>query len=51
MNVNVWDINEHVQALIRSRLPIDRAALTDRDTPLDSLAGEPTTHDAGSEAS
>lgn len=43
MNVNVWDVNEHVQALIRSRQPIDVAALTDPDTPLDSLAGELTT--------
>ena len=24
MNVNVWDVNEHVQALIRSRQPVDR---------------------------
>ena len=29
MNVNVWDVNEHVQALIRSRKQIDVAALTD----------------------
>ena len=42
MNVNVWDVNEHVQALIRSRRPVDVAALTDTDTPLDSLVGEPT---------
>jgi 3-phenylpropionate/trans-cinnamate dioxygenase ferredoxin reductase subunit len=42
MNVNVWDVNEHVQALIRSRQPIDVAALTDPDTPLESLAGELT---------
>ena len=39
MNVNVWEVNEHVQALIRSRAPIGRAALVDRDTPLDTLAG------------
>jgi 3-phenylpropionate/trans-cinnamate dioxygenase ferredoxin reductase subunit len=37
MNVNVWDVNEHIQALIRSRQAIDRGALTDPDTPLDSL--------------
>jgi 3-phenylpropionate/trans-cinnamate dioxygenase ferredoxin reductase component len=37
MNVNVWDVNEHVQTLIRSRQTIDVAALTDPDTPLDSL--------------
>ena len=41
MNVNVWDVNEHVQALIRSRQPADAAALADPDTPLGSLVGEP----------
>ncbi len=41
MNVNVWDVNDHVQALIRSRRPVDVGALTDPDTPLDSLHGEP----------
>ncbi|MGN6870035.1 MAG: NAD(P)/FAD-dependent oxidoreductase [Solirubrobacteraceae bacterium] len=43
MNVNVWDVNEHVQALIRSRQAVDVAALTDSDTPLESLAGQPAT--------
>jgi 3-phenylpropionate/trans-cinnamate dioxygenase ferredoxin reductase subunit len=43
MNVNVWDVNEHVQALIRSRQPVEVGALTDPDTPLESLAREPTT--------
>jgi 3-phenylpropionate/trans-cinnamate dioxygenase ferredoxin reductase subunit len=43
MNVNVWDVNEHVQALIRSRRPVDVAALSDPDTPLESLTGNPTT--------
>jgi 3-phenylpropionate/trans-cinnamate dioxygenase ferredoxin reductase component len=37
MNVNVWDVNEHVQALIRSRRQVDVAALTDAGTPLESL--------------
>jgi 3-phenylpropionate/trans-cinnamate dioxygenase ferredoxin reductase component len=37
MNVNVWDVNEHVQALIRSGAPVDVAALRDPDTPLESL--------------
>jgi hypothetical protein len=41
MNVNVWDVNEHVQALIRSRQQIDAGALRDSDTPLESLAGQP----------
>jgi 3-phenylpropionate/trans-cinnamate dioxygenase ferredoxin reductase component len=38
MNVNVWDVNEHVQALIRSREAVDSGALSDPHTPLESLA-------------
>jgi 3-phenylpropionate/trans-cinnamate dioxygenase ferredoxin reductase subunit len=41
MNVNVWDVNEHVQTLIRSRRQVDTNALRDPDTPLESLAGQP----------
>ena len=41
MNVNVWDVNEHVQALIRSRRQVDVAALRDADTPLESLVAKP----------
>jgi 3-phenylpropionate/trans-cinnamate dioxygenase ferredoxin reductase component len=37
MNVNVWDVNEHVQALVRARQEIDVTALTDPDAPLASL--------------
>ncbi len=40
MNVNVWDVNEHVQALIRSRREVDPAALRDRDTSLAELVGK-----------
>jgi 3-phenylpropionate/trans-cinnamate dioxygenase ferredoxin reductase subunit len=40
--VNVWDVNEHVQALIRARRSVDVSALTDPSTSLDSLVGEPT---------
>jgi 3-phenylpropionate/trans-cinnamate dioxygenase ferredoxin reductase subunit len=40
MNVNVWDVNQHVQALIRSRRALDAGALADPDTPLESLAPE-----------
>jgi 3-phenylpropionate/trans-cinnamate dioxygenase ferredoxin reductase component len=43
MNVNVWDVNEHIQGLIRSRQTVDLAALSDRDTPLDSLVALPAT--------
>jgi 3-phenylpropionate/trans-cinnamate dioxygenase ferredoxin reductase component len=42
MNVNVWDVNEQVQALIRSRQPVEVGELTDPEIPLDSLVGEPT---------
>jgi 3-phenylpropionate/trans-cinnamate dioxygenase ferredoxin reductase subunit len=37
MNVNVWDVNDDIQALIRSRSPIDAGALADADTPLGLL--------------
>jgi 3-phenylpropionate/trans-cinnamate dioxygenase ferredoxin reductase component len=40
MNVNVWDVNQHVQELIRSRRQVDVSALTDPDTPLESLVAE-----------
>ena len=40
MNVNVWDVNQHVQDLIRSRRQVDVEALVDPGTPLELLAGE-----------
>ena len=36
MNVNVWDVNQHIQELIRSRRPVDPQVLADPGTPLDS---------------
>jgi 3-phenylpropionate/trans-cinnamate dioxygenase ferredoxin reductase subunit len=41
MNVNIWDVNDSIQGLIRSRQAVDVAALTDLGTPLDSLLGQP----------
>jgi 3-phenylpropionate/trans-cinnamate dioxygenase ferredoxin reductase subunit len=38
MNVNVWDVTDDIQELVRSRATIDRARLTDTDVPLDELA-------------
>jgi 3-phenylpropionate/trans-cinnamate dioxygenase ferredoxin reductase subunit len=38
MNINVWDVNEQVQGLIRSRQTVDVSALTDIDTPLGEVA-------------
>lgn len=37
MNVNVWDVNEQVQELIRSGLRIDPARLKDPEVPLEDL--------------
>ena len=37
MNVNVWDVTEPIEALIRSQEPLDLSALADPDVPLDDL--------------
>jgi NADPH-dependent 2,4-dienoyl-CoA reductase/sulfur reductase-like enzyme len=37
MNVNVWDVNDDIQALIRSATPVEAARLTDPDVPLTDL--------------
>ncbi len=39
MNVNIWDVNDALAGLVRSRKPVDPAALADQGTPLESLAG------------
>lgn len=49
MNVNVWDVNETVQRLIRSRAVIDRAKLVDPAVPLESLAGPADPADTAAE--
>ena len=38
MNVNVWDVNDAIQALVRSGRAVDTGALSDEATPLESLA-------------
>ena len=38
MNVNVWDVTDAIQALVRSGQPADIAALCDPAIPLDTLA-------------
>ena len=40
MNVNVWDVNETVQRLIRSERVVSREELADPGVPLDALAGD-----------
>ena len=39
MNVNVWDVTDPIQQLIRSRRQVQAARLADPDTPLELLAG------------
>jgi 3-phenylpropionate/trans-cinnamate dioxygenase ferredoxin reductase component len=38
MNVNVWDVNEHLQELVRSGATVDADRLRDSEVPLDELA-------------
>ena len=38
MNVNVWDVADHIQRLIRDRVPVDDHALADPDISLEDLA-------------
>jgi 3-phenylpropionate/trans-cinnamate dioxygenase ferredoxin reductase component len=37
MNVNVWDVTDTLQRLIRSGVPVDERRLGDQSTPLDDL--------------
>jgi 3-phenylpropionate/trans-cinnamate dioxygenase ferredoxin reductase component len=41
MNVNLWDVNDDIQALVRASQPVDKAALADTGTSLDSLIATP----------
>jgi 3-phenylpropionate/trans-cinnamate dioxygenase ferredoxin reductase subunit len=38
MNLNVWDITDSIQHLIRKRVPVDERRLADPDVSLDKLA-------------
>jgi 3-phenylpropionate/trans-cinnamate dioxygenase ferredoxin reductase subunit len=39
MNVNVWDVQDDIQALVRSGRVVDTARLADPDVPLGDLHG------------
>jgi len=41
MNINVWGVTEPIQALIRSRAPVDPGLLRDPSVPLDALLPAP----------
>jgi 3-phenylpropionate/trans-cinnamate dioxygenase ferredoxin reductase subunit len=47
MNVNVWDVTEPIQRLIRSGAPVDSARLADAAVPLDDVAPTSATHAQG----
>ena len=38
MNVNVWDVTDPIQHLIRARVPVDDRRLADPEVPLEELA-------------
>jgi 3-phenylpropionate/trans-cinnamate dioxygenase ferredoxin reductase subunit len=40
MNVNVWDVTDDVQALIKSKEPVDPARLADKNIPLSDLVND-----------
>jgi 3-phenylpropionate/trans-cinnamate dioxygenase ferredoxin reductase subunit len=40
MSVNVWDVAEPIQALIRSRGHVDIRRLTDPSSPLEEVLGD-----------
>jgi 3-phenylpropionate/trans-cinnamate dioxygenase ferredoxin reductase subunit len=42
MNVNVWDVTDDIQRIIRARVAVDVQRLTDPDVPLAALAPEET---------
>jgi 3-phenylpropionate/trans-cinnamate dioxygenase ferredoxin reductase component len=39
MNVNVWDVNDAIQALVSDGRPVDPARLSDPSVPLEEVAG------------
>jgi 3-phenylpropionate/trans-cinnamate dioxygenase ferredoxin reductase subunit len=41
MNVNVWDVTQPIQQMIRSKEQVDASRLTDPDVPLEELAPAP----------
>jgi len=40
MNVNVWDVNEVIQAIVRGGRAVDVARLASPDVPLEEFLGD-----------
>jgi 3-phenylpropionate/trans-cinnamate dioxygenase ferredoxin reductase subunit len=51
MNVNVWDVTDPIQGLIRGRVSVDDRRLADTDIPLTELAAAATTQPSREAAS
>lgn len=47
MNVNVWDVSEHIAALVAAKVPVDPDRLADPDVDLAALAGPAERSDLG----
>ena len=41
MNVNVWDVSDPIQELVRSGAPVDRARLADPNVPVEEVSSSP----------
>jgi 3-phenylpropionate/trans-cinnamate dioxygenase ferredoxin reductase component len=41
MNVNIWNVNDQLQTLVRTAQPVDTHRLTDPQVPLESLLPDP----------
>jgi 3-phenylpropionate/trans-cinnamate dioxygenase ferredoxin reductase component len=42
MNVNIWDVNDTIQAIVRCGRTVDTGRLADPDVPLEEFAGPDT---------
>jgi 3-phenylpropionate/trans-cinnamate dioxygenase ferredoxin reductase component len=40
MNVNIWDVNDHIQALVRAATPVEASRLADPRVPLEELVDD-----------
>ena len=40
MNVNVWDVNEVIQAIVRGGRAVDAGRLASSDVPLEEFLGD-----------
>ena len=47
MKVNVWNVSDPIQEIIRKRVPVDAARLRDPDVPLEGIARARTAPDQG----